>query len=171
MFTPWGEIAYALNGKDSYNLVSKNDELLISPDVKTIKTLLSDKPTLILIDDLHLYLTQQIKSNKNVIDQISTFILSLSQAVKTLKRTAIVFVINTDKIYKQICSINLDDTFDMLENLKLVLERESILINPLTETEILKALCHRFFKYIDKKPTSISSEYERSFNMKRWLYF
>jgi len=55
-YTPWGEIAYALAGVDGYQRIKKSDEECIAPGADTIKELFGNEPTLILIDELSVYL-------------------------------------------------------------------------------------------------------------------
>ena len=58
-YTPWGEIAFALGGKKGYETVQKSDEAGIAPGEETIRSLFGDRPTLILMDELAIYLCTQ----------------------------------------------------------------------------------------------------------------
>lgn len=55
-FTPWGEITHALAGKEGYDLVRKSDVEGVAPGSDTIRELFGGEPTLILIDELSVYL-------------------------------------------------------------------------------------------------------------------
>ena len=63
-YTPWGEIAYALAGKDGYARVRKSDERRIAPGAETLRELFGGEPTLILLDELSVYLRKVGKSSK-----------------------------------------------------------------------------------------------------------
>ena len=54
--TPWGEIAYALAGRQGYERVRQSDEEGIAPGAETIAELFGDQPALILLDELSIYL-------------------------------------------------------------------------------------------------------------------
>ena len=66
-YTPWGEIAYALAGKDGYDRVRRSDEQGIAPGAETIAELFGDRPALILLDELSIYL-RKIKGKPNARD-------------------------------------------------------------------------------------------------------
>jgi len=55
-YTPWGEIAYQLAGRAGYEKVRGSDEQSGAPGAETIKELFGGKPTLILMDELSVYL-------------------------------------------------------------------------------------------------------------------
>jgi len=54
--TPWGEIAYGLAGKTGYERLRKSDEQMVAPGAETIAELFGNEPTLILLDELSVYL-------------------------------------------------------------------------------------------------------------------
>jgi predicted AAA+ superfamily ATPase len=55
-YTPWGEIAYSLAGREGYERVRASDEQGGAPGAETIKELFGGEPTLILMDELSVYL-------------------------------------------------------------------------------------------------------------------
>ncbi|MBK8751597.1 MAG: DUF499 domain-containing protein [Candidatus Competibacteraceae bacterium] len=55
-YTPWGEIAYALAGRDGYAWVQRSDEAGVAPGAETMRELFGGQPTLILLDELSIYL-------------------------------------------------------------------------------------------------------------------
>ena len=66
-YTPWGEIAYALAGQQGYERVRRSDEQGIAPGAETIAELFGDRPALILLDELSIYL-RKIKGKPNARD-------------------------------------------------------------------------------------------------------
>ena len=54
--TPWGELAHALAGKQGFERVRTSDEKHMAPGASTLRELFGDQPTLILLDELSVYL-------------------------------------------------------------------------------------------------------------------
>ena len=54
--TPWGEIAFALADKAGYERFRNSDEQGIAPGAETLRELFGGRPTLILLDELSVYL-------------------------------------------------------------------------------------------------------------------
>jgi predicted AAA+ superfamily ATPase len=52
----WGEMAYRLAGRDGYERVRVSDEKHIAPGAETIRELFGGQPTLILLDEISVYL-------------------------------------------------------------------------------------------------------------------
>jgi predicted AAA+ superfamily ATPase len=56
-YTPWGEIAFQLGGKDAFAVVSKHDQERTAPSGEVIRKFLpKDRPVLILMDELLNYM-------------------------------------------------------------------------------------------------------------------
>jgi len=86
-FTPWGEIAYALAGKDGYARVRKSDESRIAPGAETLRELFGGEPTLILLDELSVYL-RKVRNLEDARDQLTAFLTSLFKAVESAPNAA-----------------------------------------------------------------------------------
>ncbi|WP_404384390.1 DUF499 domain-containing protein [Caenispirillum salinarum] len=56
VFTPWGDLAYALAGREGYERVRKSDEAGAAPGAETLRELFGGEPALILLDELSIYL-------------------------------------------------------------------------------------------------------------------
>ena len=50
--TPWGEIAYALAGREGYERVRESDELRMAPGAANLRELIGEQPALILRDNM-----------------------------------------------------------------------------------------------------------------------
>jgi predicted AAA+ superfamily ATPase len=81
-FTPWGEIAHALAGPQGYERLKKSDQEGIAPGAETIGELFGDRPALILLDELSVYL-RKIKNRPGARDQLTAFLTSLFKAVES----------------------------------------------------------------------------------------
>ena len=80
-YTPWGEIASALGGKEAYERVRNSDEGRVAPGAETLRELFGGDPTLILLDELSVYL-RKIGNAGNARLQLTAFLTSLFKAVE-----------------------------------------------------------------------------------------
>ena len=71
-YTPWGEIAYALAGQHGYQRVRNSDESRIAPGAETLRELFGGEPTLILLDELSVYL-RKVRYIDAARDQLTAF--------------------------------------------------------------------------------------------------
>jgi len=99
-YTPWGEIACALAGREGYERVRRSDEQGVAPGAETIAELFGDKPALILLDELSIYL-RKIKGRPNARDQLTAFLTSLFKAVESSPRAALVYTLAIGKQGRQ----------------------------------------------------------------------
>ncbi|MDQ3799986.1 MAG: DUF499 domain-containing protein [Acidobacteriota bacterium] len=82
--TIWGELAFQLGGKESYEIVRKNDEQMISPAGLFKRVLEQAKPALILIDELADYCVKASArqvGNSTLADQTISFMQELTEAI------------------------------------------------------------------------------------------
>lgn len=86
----WGEMAYRLAGRAGYEGTRKSDELHIAPGFPTIAELFGEEPTLILIDEVSLYLRKAAGVFNEAANQFTAFLHSLIQAVASTPRAALV---------------------------------------------------------------------------------
>ena len=94
--TPWGELAYALAGKAGFERVQKSDARGVAPGADTLRELFGGEPTLILLDELSVYLrkVQQVGAAR---DQLTAFLTSLFKAVEGAPRAALVYTLAIGK--------------------------------------------------------------------------
>lgn len=87
-FTPWGEIAFQLMGKEGFQAVAKHDQERTAPSGEVIRKFLpKDKPTLILLDELLNYMGRNRKSG--LTNQLYSFIQNLSEEVRAHERVVL----------------------------------------------------------------------------------
>lgn len=169
--TPWGEIAYALGGKDGYEQVRKSDEAGIAPGAETIRALFGGKPTLILMDELAIYLRKQGAKNSKAGQQLTAFLSALFKAVESSPRVALVYTLaigkNDQKAIDAYSQEN-QSIADMMLEAESVSARKATLLDPTQEDETVKVLCRRLFKHIDAaKAKTIVEEYCRLWDANR----
>ena len=94
--TPWGEIACALAGKDGYERVRNSDESRTAPGAETLRELFGGEPTLILLDELSVYL-RKVRESGGGWDQLTAFLTSLFKAVEGTPNAALVYTLAIGK--------------------------------------------------------------------------
>lgn len=95
--TPWGEIAYQLKGIAGYELVSEHDNRGIAPAGDVIRKLIqSDKPCLILMDEVMNYVSRNRKSGLTT--QFYDFIHILSETVRGERNVVLVVSIPASEL-------------------------------------------------------------------------
>ena len=149
-FTPWGEIAYALAGREGYERVKKSDQEGIAPGAETLAELFGDRPALILLDELSVYL-RKIKSLSGARDQLTAFLTSLFKAVESSPRACLVFTLAIGKDGKSGDAYSEENQFisDKMAEAESVAARKATLLNPTEDDETVQVLRRRLFKRID----------------------
>ena len=94
--SPWGEIAFALAGKAGYERFRKSDETHTAPGAETLAELFGGEPSLILLDELSVYL-RKVVNLPGARDQLSAFLTSLFKAVESSPRVALVYTLAVGK--------------------------------------------------------------------------
>jgi hypothetical protein len=89
----WGEMAYRLAGREGFGRIRKSDETHTAPGDQTIAELFGGEPTLVVIDEVSVYLRKVARIFPNAAEQFSAFIQSLIKAVSSTPRAALVFTL------------------------------------------------------------------------------
>ena len=154
--TPWGEIAYALAGSDGYERVRNSDEKRIAPGAETLRELFGGEPTLILLDELSVYL-RKVSALEGSRDQLTAFLTSLFKAVEGAPNAALVYTLAIGKDGRATDAYNEENQFiaDRMAEAESVSARKATLLNPTEEDETVHVLRRRLFESIDetKVPT------------------
>lgn len=150
-YTPWGEIACALAGREGYERVRRSDEQGIAPGAETIAELFGDKPALILLDELSIYL-RKIKGRPNARDQLTAFLTGLFKAVESKPRAALVYTLAIGKDGKASDAYSEENQFiaDKMAEAESVSARKATLLNPTEDDETVQVLRRRLFERIDE---------------------
>ncbi len=148
--TPWGEIAYALAGKDGYERVRKSDESRIAPGAGTLRELFGGDPTLILLDELSVYL-RKVSSLEDARDQLTAFLTSLFKAVEGAPNAALIYTLAIGKDGRATDAYSAENQFiaDSMMEAESVSARKATLLNPTEEDETVQVLLRRLFESID----------------------
>ena len=152
-YTPWGDIAYALAGRAGYEKVRRSDEGRGAPGAGTIKGLFGDQPTLILLDELSIYL-RKLKSRDRDLsgEQLTAFLTSLFKAVESSPKAAVVYTLAIGKGGKASDAYRQEnmDIADAMAEAESVSARKATLLDPTEEDETVKVLQRRLFEQVDQ---------------------
>ena len=94
IFTPWGYLAWQLGGHEAYSLLELEDKQKIAPGNDVWRKILGDKPNLILIDELLVFVENAMAvqiGDSNFGRQVLTFIQKLTEIVRELPKTVLVY--------------------------------------------------------------------------------
>lgn len=149
--TPWGELAFGLGGLDGFELVRASDSKGVAPGTETIIRLFQEKPTLILLDELAVYLRKVRGSKQYDEGQFTAFLSSLIKAVEQTPRVALVLTVAMGKL--EYTSDAYDEEtqhlMDALGQVESVLARTATILDPTRDEETIHVLKRRLFKKID----------------------
>ncbi len=150
-YTPWGEIAYALAGTTGYERVRNSDEMRAAPGAGTLQELFGGEPTLILLDELSVYL-RKVRRVDDARDQLTAFLTSLFKAIENTPNAALVYTLAIGKgdagapdAYSE------ENRFiaDQMAEAESVSARKATLLNPTADDETIQVLRRRLFESID----------------------
>jgi len=148
----WGQMAYQLAGRKGFERVRKSDETHAAPGDRTIVELFGGEPTLILIDEVSVYLRKVAGVFPRTAEQFTAFVQALIKAVTSTPNVALVFTLairaedqKATDAYKAEQEIALQ-TFDEAES---VVSRKATQLNPTQEDETVDVLRRRLFEKID----------------------
>jgi len=80
--TPWGEIAFQIGGRETFEIVKEHDQNLIAPSSEVIRKFLpKDKPVLILMDELMNYINRSRRLGLS--GQLYSFLQNLSEEARS----------------------------------------------------------------------------------------
>lgn len=148
-FTPWGELAFALNGVEGYEMVRASDVERVAPGADTLRQLFGGEPTLILLDELSIYL-RKIKGRKEQ-EQLSPFLTSLFKAIESSPGAALVFTLAIGKGGRALDAYSDENDFvaRKLDEAESIAARKATLLDPTAEHETAQVLRRRLFSKID----------------------
>ncbi len=148
-FTPWGEIAYRLAGRQGFETIKANDEQGIAPGADNLRALFGGEPSLILLDELALYL--RAVKGRPVADQLTRFLTNLFKAVEGTPNAAIVYTlaIGKDGIATDAYGDEHKFIADKMAEAESVSARKATVLDPTAEDETAQVIRRRLFKSID----------------------
>ena len=149
--TPWGEIACALAGTEGYARVRESDESRTAPGAETLRELFGGEPTLILLDELSVYL-RKARALGEGRGQLTAFLTSLFKAVEGAPNAALVYTLAVGKDGRATDAYSEENQFiaDYMAEAESVSARKATLLNPTEEDETVQVLRRRLFDSIDE---------------------
>ena len=149
--TPWGELAYALAGKEGFERVRASDDQHMTPGASTFRELFGDQPTLILLDELSVYL-RSVHSIAHARGQLTAFLTRLFSAVEGTSKAALVYTLAIGKGNLATDAYSDENKFiaDAMTELEKVSARKATLLNPTREEETVRVVRRRLFEAVDE---------------------
>lgn len=138
--TPWGEIAWQLRGVDGLGLVAEHEKQATAPGGDVIgKMLPTDRPVLILLDELMNYVSRSRKSG--LAAQLYTFLHNLSESARSRDNVVLAVSIPASEL-----EMNAEDQADY-ERFKKMLDRLGKAVIMSAETETSEIIRRRLFEW------------------------
>ncbi len=130
--------------KQGYERVRKSDEDRIAPGSDTLRELFGGEPTLILLDELFIYL-RKIGKTKEGRGQLTAFLTSLFKAVESAPNAALVYTLAIGKDGQATDAYGEENQFiaDQMAEAASVSARKATLLNPTEEDETIQVLRRR----------------------------
>jgi hypothetical protein len=150
-YTPWGELAVQLAGPEGYERVRKSDESRTAPGAETLKELFGGEPTLILLDELSVYL-RKVQSMPAAKDQLTAFLTGLFKAVESTPNAVLVYTLAVGRDGKAQDAYTQENQFlaEKMAEAESVSARKATLLNPTEDDETVLVLRRRLFDSIDE---------------------
>jgi hypothetical protein len=157
-FTPWGQIALMAGGLIGYHLVRENDIQGIAPERETLEKALGDKPVLILIDELVLYMARGFAISEDhprhkVNTQWPTFLQSLFNIAARRPCTSVILTLPSEQDANRRFTTELKqyvtDVLELVSEAQQTAGRHAPSLTPTQTYERASVLGRRLFESID----------------------
>ena len=127
-----------------------SDESRVSPGAETLRELFGGAPTLILLDELSVYL-RKVRRLDDARDQLTAFLTSLFKAVEGAPNAALVYTLAIGKDGRATDAYSDENRFiaEHMAEAESVSARKATLLNPTEEDETVQVLRRRLFESID----------------------
>ena len=159
--TPWGEIAHALAGSAGYERVRRSDEQGVAPGAETLRELFGGEPTLILLDELAVYL-RKVWRSQGAAQQLTAFLTSLFKAVEGAPNAALVYTLAVGGDGRATDAYSEENQFvaDTMAEAMSVSARKATLLNPTQDAETAPVLLRRLFERVDDGKGEVVDAYQ-----------
>jgi hypothetical protein len=150
-YTPWGELAAQLAGSEGYERIRRSDETRIAPGAETLQELFGGEPTLILLDELAVYL-RKVQSMPAAREQLTAFLTALFKAVESTPNAVLVYTLAVGRDGKAQDAYPQENQFlaEKMAEAESVSARKATLLNPTEDDETALVLRRRLFESIDE---------------------
>jgi len=151
-YTLWGELAYQLGGRAGLSLVAESEKLRSAPGTSFLETLVGDKPTLIMLDEIARQLRAELAvptatGKTTQADQTVAFLMSLLEFASSKERCLVVLTLASQS------DAFVNETEQLRKNLAEagnVSARQERVLTPTNEGEVYSIVTHRLFKTVDR---------------------
>lgn len=149
--TPWGELAYALAGREGYERVRQSDERHVAPGAGTLRELFGARPALVLLDELSIYLRKAHSLGVGH-GQLTAFLGALFKAVEGTPDASVVYTLAVGKGGEAVDAYSQEnqEIAESMAELEKTSARKATLLNPTEEDETVKVLRRRLFESVDE---------------------
>ncbi len=138
--TPWGEIAFQLSGEEGFKVVAGHEQAMTAPAGDVIRKFLpTDRPCLILIDELLNYMNRNRKSGLSA--QLHSFVQNLSEEARASDGVVLVVSVPASEL-----EMTAEDQSDF-ERLKKLLDRLGKAVIMSAEAEASEIIRRRLFEW------------------------
>ncbi len=164
----WGEMAYRLAGRAGYERVRVSDEKHAAPGSETIIELFGGESSLILIDEVSVYLRKVSQVYPEATGQFTAFLHALIKAVSSTPKAALVMTLAVKAEDKKV-----EDAYRAEHQLALqafaeaesIVSRKLLLLDPTAEDETVDILRRRLFEVVDiAKAKVVVDEYAKTWD-------
>ena len=163
-YSLWGELAYQLAGLDGYRRVENADRTHVAPGAQTIKELFGGRPTLIMLDEVSVYLRKVEEAKPGASEQFTAFVQALFKAVESSPRVALVLTlaVGKDAQAKDAYKAEHARALQALAEAESVVSRKATQLNPTEEDETAEVLKRRLFDGVDAEAAeAVVAEYAK----------
>ena len=153
--TLWGELAYRLAGAEGYRRVQESDHKHVAPGAETLRELFGGQPTVIMLDEVSVYLRKVERAQPGASGQFTAFLHALLKAVETSPNVALVFTlaVGKDSEAKDAYREEHERALAALAEAEMVASRKATQLNPTEEDETADVLRRRLFDEVDRSAT------------------
>lgn len=163
-YSLWGELAYRVAGLEGYRRVENADRKHVAPGAETFRELFAGRPTLIMLDEVSVYLRKVEEIHPGASQQFTAFIQALFKAVESSPQVALVLTlaVGKDAEAKDAYKAEHQRALQALAEGESVISRKATQLNPTEEDETAEVLKRRLFDWVDsKKADAVIAEYAR----------
>lgn len=139
--TLWGELAWQLGGRESYEQIAKQDHDRTGPGRDALGPLLGSGPVLILIDEAMQYVTRSrgvAVGDGTLFQQVMGFVQTLTETVRARPQTALVY-----SLQKSVAEAGEDEAG--LTALEHLVGRMDAVREPVSGDEVMRVVQRRLF--------------------------
>lgn len=150
-YTPWGELAAQLAGTEGYERIRRSDETRTAPGAETLQELFGGEPTLILLDELSVYL-RKVQSMPAAREQLTAFLTALFKAVESTPNAVLVYTLAVGRDGRAQDAYAQENQFlaEKMAEAESVSARKATLLNPTEDDETVLVLRRRLFESVDE---------------------